>query len=403
MPEKTIEQMASEFKKQMEEHTNSVKEIAEKALAEAERGINMSESQKEKADEALTKLNEKMQASFDELDQKIAAGSHGDVGGGEKSLGQQFIENDSVKSWVDGKPKRGAISMDVKAPLTSGTSGAQGDVGALGQPTRLPGIQGLPQMPLMVADLLMPGQMDSGSLEYIVEKGFNNNAAMVKEHDKKPESDITLEHKTEGAKVIAHFMKVPKQVLEDIPQLRSHIDARLLFGLALKKDEQILYGDGVGQNLKGLVPQATAFNPGAVSEELSIIDIFRYAMLQAVLAEFPADGHVVNPIDWAKIETLKDTIGRHIIGSPQGSATKTLWGLPVAEVSKMNAGKFLTGSFRFGAQYFDRWESRVEVGFENDDFTRNRVTILAEERGALAAYRPESFITGDVTKVPAAA
>jgi hypothetical protein len=45
---------------------------------------------------------------------------------------------------------------------------------------------------------------------------------------------------------------------------------------------------------------------------------------------------------------------------------------------------------------FDRWTARVEIATENeDDFIKNLVTILAEERVALAVYRPEAFIYGD--------
>ncbi len=51
---------------------------------------------------------------------------------------------------------------------------------------------------------------------------------------------------------------------------------------------------------------------------------------------------------------------------------------------------------------FDRWQSRVEVATENeDDFIRNLLTVLAEERLALAVYRPESFVTGDLAPVVA--
>ncbi|MBD4918851.1 phage major capsid protein, partial [Xanthomonas citri pv. citri] len=71
------------------------------------------------------------------------------------------------------------------------------------------------------------------------------------------------------------------------------------------------------------------------------------------------------------------------------------WGLPVVATQAMAAGQFLTGAFDAGAQVFDRWAARVEVATENqDDFIKNMVTILAEERLSLAVYRPESFIKG---------
>lgn len=63
----------------------------------------------------------------------------------------------------------------------------------------------------------------------------------------------------------------------------------------------------------------------------------------------------------------------------------------------MGTGKFLTGAFNLGAQIFDRQQAAIAVATENeDDFVRNLVTILCEERLALAVYRPEAFIYGDL-------
>ena len=120
-------------------------------------------------------------------------------------------------------------------------------------------------------------------------------------------------------------------------------------------------------------------------------------MLQAALAEYPATGHVMHPTDWARIETTKDSQGRYIIGNPQGTLAPTLWGLPVVATQAIGVDKFLTGAFSLGAQVFDRWQARVEIATENeDDFVRNLVTMLCEERLALAVYRPEAFIYGDL-------
>ena len=121
----------------------------------------------------------------------------------------------------------------------------------------------------------------------------------------------------------------------------------------------------------------------------------RLALLQVVFAEYPSNGFVLNPIDWAKIELEKDTMGRHIIGNPQSLAQPTLWGIPVVQTQAMTAGSFLTGAFDLGAQIFDRQQSGIAVSTENeDDFVKNLVTILCEERLALAIYRPESFVKG---------
>jgi HK97 family phage major capsid protein len=287
----------------------------------------------------------------------------------------------------------------VKATLTSATTDAAGSVGDAVNQTRLPGILPLPQRRLTVRDLLSQGRMDGSTLEYVKETGFTNSAAPVAEGAAKPESDLKFDLVTTSAKVIAHWMKASRQILSDVSQLRSTIDQRLLYGLAYVEENQLLNGDGTGQNLNGIIPQATAYSAPITLSSPTSIDLMRLAMLQAALAEYPATGHVMNPIDWAFIETLKDSEGRYIIGNPQGTINPTLWGLPVVQTQAMTVDKFLTGAFKLGAQVFDRWDARVETGYVNDDFTKNLVTILAEERLALAVYRPEAFIYGDFGRV----
>ncbi len=393
--EKTVEELALEVKSQLDRTTQQVKEIAEKALAEAKNGSELAESVKEKADEALTEFNG-LKARVHEIQQRLDRGEGPGKTEPEKSFGEQFIENQAVKDWVSTSPTKGKTDMRFKATITSATTDAAGSAGAGVQVTRLPGLLELPQRRLTVRDLISPGRMDGNSLEYVRETGFTNSAAPVAEGDPKPQSDLKFDLVTTSAKVIAHHMKASRQIIDDFSQLRSIIDQRLLYGLAYVEEGQLLNGDGTGQNLHGIIPQATAYAAAFAPSAPTAIDTLRLAMLQAVLAEYPATGHVLNPTDWARIELTKDTTGRYIIGNPQGTIGPTLWGLPVVATQAIAVDKFLTGAFRLGAQLFDRWDARVEVGYVNDDFTRNLVTILAEERLALAVYRPEAFIYGDL-------
>ncbi|MGE4339157.1 MAG: phage major capsid protein, partial [Pigmentiphaga sp.] len=316
----------------------------------------------------------------------------------QKSFGDQFVQGEGFKAFQDAgfaKSARGA-DLKIKATLTSLTTDAGGSVGDAIQTTRQPGIMPLPQRRMTVRDLISPGRMDGNALEYVKETGFTNNAGMVAEGAAKPSSDIKFDLVTTSAKVIAHWMKASKQVLDDISQLRSIIDQRLLFGLAYKEEQQLLNGDGTGQNLNGIIPQATAYSAAFTPTDGTAIDTIRLAMLQAALAEYPATGTVMHPTDWARIELTKDAGGNYIIGVPQGSIGPTLWGLPVVATQAITIDKFLTGAFRLGAQVFDRWDARIEAAYVEDDFIKNLVTILAEERLALAVYRPEAFIYGDL-------
>ena len=398
---KTVAELAAEIKRDHATAVDAVKGIAEEALGKARTGEKLAESVKVAADEALTKMNE-LAEQVHSMDQKLArAKAFEDAANCQKSVGEMFVDDEKVKSFLSSESKRGRVELNTKATLTLATTNAAGSVGVGVGATRLPGIQSTPERRLTVRDLLTQGQMDGNTLEYVQETGFTNSAAPVAEGARKPESDIKLALKSTSAKVIAHYMKASRQALDDVAMLRTYIDGRLLYGLAYVEEQQLLNGDGTGQNLLGIIPQATAyapaFTPAAAANPVgAAIDTLRLAMLQAVLAEYPATGHVLNPIDWARIETAKDGEGRYLIGNPQGTIDARLWGLPVVQTQAMTVDKFLTGAFKLGAQVFDRWRARVELATENeDDFVKNLVTILAEERLALAVYRPQAFIFGD--------
>lgn len=392
---KSVADIAAETKAAFDTKFAELKAIAVDALGKAEKGEPLAAGAKEKADEAIIAVNE-AKARLDEIEQKLVRRG-ADESDERQSLGDMFVNSDIAKKMLaDGSAFRGRASFEAKATLTLATTDSAGSVGDGIQNTRLPGILPLPQRRMTVRDLLTPGRMDGNTLEYVKETGFTNSAGMVAEGGAKPQSDIKLDLVSTSARVIAHYMKASRQAMDDVSQLRSLIDNRLRYGLAYKEEGQLLNGDGTGQNLNGIIPQATAYSAPTAIADLNIIDVLRLAMLQAALAEYPASGHVMHPTDWASIETLKDTVGNYIIGNPQGTTQPTLWGLPVVATQAITVRKFLTGAFQLGAQVFDRWLARVEVATENeDDFIKNLITVLGEERLALAVYRPEAFIYGD--------
>lgn len=390
--ENQLVQLTTEFKKA----TDEVKKLGEDITGKMAHGEKITADLKEQADNALTLMNG-FKARVDELEQKLARRGEEGEKQQHKTFGEQFVESQNFKSLAESNSQRGRADMQFKATITLATTDAAGSAGDLVQNTRLPGMIMQPERRMTVRDLITPGRMDGNVLEYVQETGFTNNAGMVAETGLKPQSDIQFELKNTSAKVIAHWVKASRQIMSDAPMLASYIDGKLRYGLAYAEEQQLLNGDGTGQNLLGIIPQATAYSAPLTLTGATTIDTLRLAMLQAVLAEFPATGHVLNPIDWAGIELTKDADGRYIIGQPQGVASPTMWGLPVVTTQAIASGKFLTGAFKLGAQLFDRWQARVEVATEHDqDFIMNLVTILAEERLALAVYRPEAFVYGNI-------
>lgn len=393
---KSTAELAAETKALVERKFDEVKTIAERALGMAEKGEKLTDADKAKADEALTTANE-AKGLFTELEQRLATERKGHEG--PLSAGERFVEAGEFKSFAEQTRPRGRVIVDVK-DITSLTTDAAGSVGGLIQSDRR-GLQvELPQRRMTVRALLAQGNTNSNSIEYEREKLFTNSAAPVAEGALKPQSELQFEDATASVRTIAHWMRASVQVLADVPALRSIIDQRLRYGLSYVEEAQLLNGSGTGQNITGLVTAATAYAaPGGLTAT-SQVDILRLMILQAALAEYPPNGIVMNPIDWAAIEMQKDGDGRYLIGNPQGTLSPTLWGLPVVATQSMGVDKALVGAFNLAAQIFDRQDATVEVSTEDgDNFIRNKVTIRAEERLALAIYRPQAIIYGDLGRV----
>ncbi|XUY27821.1 phage major capsid protein [Agrobacterium sp. rho-8.1] len=352
---------------------------------------------KEKTDKALSELGDVTTRLSDMEKRAARERTGGDPD--EKSLGDLVVESAASQSFDSSYRGLIKVKADRAAITTANTTvGAGRSPGTSLVPgARVPGIFGLPERQMTIRDLILPGQTASNNVEYVKETGFTNAAAPVAEATLKPYSDLTFDMAAAPVRTIAHLFKASRQILDDAPALRSYIDGRARYGLRFAEENQLLNGSGTGQNIAGLVPQATAFAPAFTPEAVTSIDRLRLAILQVVLAEYPATAFVLNPIDWTKIELTKDAGENYIIGNPQGSLTPTLWNLPVVSTQAMAAGQFLTGAFSYAAQIFDRMDIEVLLSSENvDDFERNLFTIRAEERLALAVYRPEAFVTGPV-------
>ena len=394
--EKTVDQLVDEVKALVETKHNEVKGIAEDALGKTAAGEALTTAAKELADEALIGLNE-AKARLDELEQRVVR-KGSDERDQPKSAGQIFVEDENVKSFIANPSAGKRIGVEVKAVISSLTTSADGSAGDLIVPDRGPLVEPAKRR-LTVRDLLTPGRTSSNAIQYPKETGFTNSAATVAEDGTatKAQSELQFDIVTTAVTTIAHWVLATRQILDDVPALQSYIDGRLRYGLGYVEDNQLLNGGGTGSDLNGIYTQATASTANlAVVASPTKLDVLRAAMLQASLANIPPSGIVLHPTDWFGIETTKDTAGAYIIGNPQDGTSPRLWGLPVVETPAMTVDKFLVGAFRYGAQIFDRMDARVEISTEDStNFRQNLVTILAEERLALAVYNTLAFVKGD--------
>ena len=387
-----METQLKEVKAEMEKVNDQIKSFAEKAEKEIKAHAQLSDETKASVDKLLVaqgELTARLQFA-EQVINKLEQG--GSKAAAAQTLGQYVAGHDSVRSFAG----RGSVTVPFSAAVTSGDIIAPARVGGIVMPG---------QRQVFVRDLLAQGMTASNSVEFVRELAFTNSAAPVSENptSAKPNSALTFELDSVPVATIAHYIKASKQVLSDAAMMQSYIDGRLRYGLKIKEEAQLLNGSGVGLNISGLVTEATAYsNPGVTVQAETAIDRLRLAILQVALSEYDADGIILSPIDWAAIELTKTTLNSYIFASPTMQGVPTLWGKPIVATQAMGEGDFLVGAFSQAAQVWDREDANVTISNSNeDDFIKNMVTILCEERVGLTVYRPDALVAGDFDGLPA--
>lgn len=308
--------------------------------------------------------------------------------GKSESAGMEFVGSEAFKSLASGQREK--VRLEVKnTVLADGTTTF---------PLQRPGIIPGSFAPLTMRQLIPTIQVTVNSVKSLRELAWTNAAAEVAQGAAKPESALTFEEYDVPIQTIAHWIKVSNQLLADAPAVAAYIDTRLRDGLAQRVDRQILLGDGVSPNLSGLTGAGnftafTATSGANLVESINKAKYNRWAVGEVV------DTVVVNPADWAAMEIAKDTEGSYLYGAPGVSGNMSAFGVQIVISANMPAGQFLIGSLRSAATIYQRQGAVVEMGFVNDDFTRNLLTIRAEERLGLAVDRPVAIMYGPITAI----
>lgn len=255
-------------------------------------------------------------------------------------------------------------------------------------------------LPLRMRNLIPAGRTVGSSITYPRETAFTNTAAPIAPGGAKPLADLTYTTVNSPVVTIPAYLKTSTQILEDFAMFESWINTRLLYGLSIAEENQLLNGNGVAPNLQGLMAVAPAA-PAAGTGGNALIDNVAAGIAAVYGRDFLTDGIVLNPGDWGKVIVATDPRGPSgqyfvsPVGTPPGPF---LWGIPVVLTKAMAAGNYLVGQFNPNCQIFDRDDAAVEVADQNqNDFIKNLLTVRAEERLAFAIYQPNAFAKGTFT------
>jgi HK97 family phage major capsid protein len=158
-----------------------------------------------------------------------------------------------------------------------------------------------------------------------------------------------------------------------------------------REELQILRGAGTGVTILGLynrtgVQTVTGYGLSTIDSILSgIVEIQKDAFVEPTAM-------VIHPNDWFNIRTSKDTTGNYLLGpATQDPDSARPWGLRVRVTTNALENTALIGAFN-QAQLFRRSGISISISSEHSDyFIYNKLAVLAEERIALAVYRPAAF------------
>ena len=320
-----------------------------------------------------------------------------------KTLGESIFNafkgaKDSITQMIE---KGGLLKLDVKAAGTMTINGNYSG-GTVGLSEMENGLTRIVRRRPFMRQLVNSRGTTSKYVVYTEQKNADPGlAGMTAEGALKSQTDFDIVENSCEVKKITAFIKVSKEMIADLPFMQGEINGELMELIELKLDEQILSGDGLGDNLTGLLANAQPFTPGltftALVPSANQSDVLRIAIAQIAQNNFSATHILLNPIDAAAMDLTKDSSGAYTYQMPLTMDGVTrVKAVPVIENNGITVGTYVVGDMSKDNLRI-REEMNIQVGYVNDDFTKNLVTVLAEMRACnyVKSNHYGAFVAGD--------
>lgn len=329
-----------------------------------------------------------------------------------RSLGEAFVKSDAYAALkasgaLDNREMPLGSTAGIKVAsraelktLITGASDTSG--GAFVVADRQPGLVELLRRPLVVADLVTVGETDSDLVEFVEQTSRTNAAAETAEagatgdgSGAAPESAVAYAVKNTSVRDIVHFIPATKRALADASILSGLINSELVDGVRERLDDQMVTGDGAGENLTG-IENASGLPTQALGTD-SRSDAVHKAITKIRNEFIEPSVILIHPNDFEELVLEKDANGNYIYGPPSAPQRGSVWGLRPVVSKAVTEGSPLVGNFGRGATLWLRQGVVVSASDSHDDFfTRRMVAVMASLRAAFAVIRPKAFcqVTG---------
>ena len=377
--------------KSLETIERNLANFAEKADREVKEAGRVSTETKAAID-ALGVQQREMADRLVVLEQK--GSGRGETTAPDNTWGGQLIKSDKYQSFAAGQT--GKARIEVKNTLTG--------VDANVAPDRKPGI--VPgAAPVLTLESLLPStNTSSNAIEFTKEASYTNSAAEAAEGAAKAESALTWSLVNMPVSTVAHWIKISRQLAMDNVALAAYVNARMTYGVNRRVETQLVSGNGTAPNISGFLNTGNFTAHGYANANLGTV-LKKLVLIRRIIGDlqnagYAPDGIVLNPVDWAIIETdlMTEGSGNTARVSVDAVGRPTLFGLPVVASVGMTADNVAVGAFAQASMIYNREGVIVELSdSDSDNFTKNLVTVRAERRLALATEIPAAIRAGDLT------
>lgn len=236
----------------------------------------------------------------------------------------------------------------------------------------------------LFAEGIMDSMMvDLDSIVYIDEVAGEGDAGMTAEGGTKSQSDVDYVEKTLNLQNVTHFIKVSTKMLRQPAYIVQAVRNTLLRKLELKKQSQLLGGDGTAPNIKGIKEWATPYSAGSFAgtvAEPNLNDLIRVivAQIQNVADDFYPNYAIISHDRLAGMDLKKASDGHYVLPPFSTADNRVVAGVRVIASNEFTDDEVLVGDFT-KAHYVANSNIQVSVNLDGNDFTKNLRTILAEQ------------------------
>lgn len=369
--------------KNAKENEASIKELTEKLNKITETQLNQLNEAVKAQGLAITKLNKVITLDATEKNLSLKG-----------QITKAFKDNEDMHTaWKDGT---GKFKFDVKVAGTMLTTGITG--GEVPVEDREPGLNRIARRRSFIVDLIARGSTTSRVVSWVEQQNPDGTTGGTTEGAAKNQIDFDLVVVNEDVKKRTNFIKISDEMLDDIDFIESEIRTELLELLDLDVDDQVLQGDGTGNNLNGIITQATAYSAGSFAnqiDEANNWDVLKTAINQILIANHFPTSIVMHPSDITEMQLTKASDGQYIMPPFQSAEGMVVSGLPIVGNTGVTIDDFLVMDGT-KSKVFVRDGVTIEMGFDADDFTKNLRTIRAETRllNRIKGNDDTAFVTG---------